>query len=213
MTNYNPNIHHRKSIRLKGYDYSKPGLYFITICVQDRKCLFGEIVGVDDVRIENFQPRQEMILNDAGKFADECWLEIPKHFPNTVLHEHIIMPNHVHGIIELKRNDSVGTRHVVSLPDNTENPVRTSHVISQQNQFSHQQNHQFSHPIPGSVSVIVQQYKSSVKRFCNKNDFSHFQWQSRFYEHIIRNEQSYEHITDYIINNPKNWKEDNFFID
>ena len=214
MNNYNPNIHHRHSIRLKGYDYSQAGLYFITICVQDRKCLFGEIVRVDDVRIENFQSRQGMILNDAGKIADNCWLEIPKHFPNAVLHEHIIMPNHVHGIIELKRVDplrnqitnNVGTRHVVSLPDNTENPVRTSHVMSQpQNQFSH--------PIPGSVSVIVQQYKSSVKRICNKNDFSHFRWQSRFYEHIIRNEQSYEHIADYIINNPKNWKEDNFFND
>jgi REP element-mobilizing transposase RayT len=193
--NYNPNVHHRKSIRLKGYDYSQAGLYFITICVQDRLCLFGEIVD------------GKMILNNAGKIADECWLKIPKHFPNPVLHEHIVMPNHIHGIIELQRNDSVvGTRHVVSLPDNTENPLWKSHVMSvSQNQFSH--------PIPGSVSVIVQQYKSSVKRFCNKNNFSHFLLQSRFYEHIIRNEQSYEHIADYIINNPKNWKEDNFFND
>jgi putative transposase len=73
MDNYNPNIHHRKSIRLKGYDYSRQGLYFITICVQDRKCLFG--------RIEN----GEMVLNSGGKIADECWLEIPKHFPNAIL--------------------------------------------------------------------------------------------------------------------------------
>ena len=92
MNNYNSNIHHRKSIRLKGYDYSQAGLYFITICVQDRKSLLGEIVGV-----ENFQP--QMILNDAGKIADECWLGIPEHFPNTVLYEHIVMPNHFHGII------------------------------------------------------------------------------------------------------------------
>ena len=86
---YNPDIHHRKSIRLKGYDYSQAGLYFITICVHDRKCLLGEIVG------------DEMILNDFGKIADECWLNIPGHFPNAVLHKHIIMPNHVHGIVEL----------------------------------------------------------------------------------------------------------------
>ena len=188
MNNYNPNIHHRRSIRLKGYDYSQEGLYFITICVQDRKCLFGEIVGVDDVGVQNFeplnQPRQEMILNDAGKIAGECWLEIPEHFPNAILHEHIVMPNHVHGIIELKH-------------------VRPSHVMAQQNQFSK--------PIPGSISVIIQQYKSSVTRFVNKNNVSHFRWQSRFYEHIIRNEQSCQQIADYIINNPKNWKEDNFF--
>jgi putative transposase len=86
---YNSSIHHRRSIRLKGYDYSQAGLYFITICVQDRKCLFGKIAN------------DEMILNNAGTIANECWLEIPKHFPNAVLHEHIVMPNHVHGIIEL----------------------------------------------------------------------------------------------------------------
>ena len=111
MNNYNPNIHHRKSIRLKGYDYTQAGLYFITICVKDRECLFG--------KIEN----DEMVLNDNGKIADECWLEIPKHFPDAVLHEHIVMPNHVHGIIELKRVDAicnqisnnVGTSHVMSL--------------------------------------------------------------------------------------------------
>ena len=100
---YNPNIHHRRSIRLKGYDYGQAGLYFISICCQDRACLFGEIVGV-----QNFEPLREqnnespkMILNDAGKITNECWMEIPKHFPNAVLYEHIVMPNHVHGIIEL----------------------------------------------------------------------------------------------------------------
>jgi len=78
MDNYIQNIHHRKSIRLQGYDYSKSGLYFITICVQNRKCLFGNILR------GNYD---EMVLNDAGKIADKCWLEIPKHFPNAVLHE------------------------------------------------------------------------------------------------------------------------------
>ena len=126
MNNYNPNIHHRRSIRLKGYDYSKAGLYFITICVKDRECLFGEIVD------------GKMVSNDAGKIAEECWLEIPKHFPDSVFHEHIVMPNHVHGIVELKRIDvirnqisnNVGTRHVVSLPDNSDMSVGTSHVMS-----------------------------------------------------------------------------------
>ena len=84
---YNPNIHHRKSIRLKGYDYTQAGLYFITICCQNRECLFGNIIN------------GEMILNDAGNIANECWLAIPNHFPNVVLHEFVIMPNHIHGII------------------------------------------------------------------------------------------------------------------
>jgi REP element-mobilizing transposase RayT len=202
MNNYNPEIHHRKSIRLKGYDYSQEGLYFITICTNDRKCLFGEIYGFDVVWVKNFQPPPEMILNDAGKIANDCWLEIPKHFTNVVLHEHIIMPNHVHGIIELK---PVGTRHVVSLPDNSEITVRPSHVMARQQ-------NQFSKPIPGSISVIIQQYKSSVTRFVNKINNSQFKWQSRFYEHIIRNEQSYQQIADYIINNPKNWKDDDLFL-
>ena len=129
------------------------------------------------------------------------------------------MPNHVHGIIELKHVDAipnriaddVGTRHVVSLPDipnnpgNPGNPEPPSHVIAlQQNQFSK--------PIPGSISVIIQQYKSSVTRLVNKNHISYFRWQSRFYEHIIRNDQSFELISDYIINNPKNWKDDDLFI-
>ena len=203
MNNYNPNIHHRRSFRLKGYDYSQAGLYFITICVQDRKCLFGEIV--DGI----------INLNDAGNISENCWLEIPNHFPNVLLHEHIVMPNHVHGIIELKRIDkisdksgdeTVGTRHVVSLHGNPETPVWTSHVMSIPNQ------NQFSKPVPGSISVIIQQYKSSVTRFVNKSNISHFRWQSRFYEHIIRDQQSYEQIADYIINNPKNWKDDDLFL-
>jgi len=95
-SNYDPSIHHRRSIRLRGWDYGKPGNYFITICCQDKVCLFGEVV------------QGKMILNQAGKIAQECWLAIPQHYPNTTLHEFIIMPNHVHGIIEIisKNTDS-----------------------------------------------------------------------------------------------------------
>ena len=219
MNSYNPNIHHRHSTRLKGYDYSQEGLYFITICTKDREYLFGEIIMVKNAGVEHFQPRQEMKLNDAGKIADECWLEIPRHFPNTVLHEHIVMPNHVHGIIELKRvdtinyqiSDDVGTRHVVSLPENTDIPVGTSHVMSLHKHDQIHNPNQFSKPNPGSISVIIQQYKSSVTRFVNKINNSEFKWQSRFYEHIIRNDQSFEMISEYIINNPENWQNDDLF--
>jgi len=87
---YNPEIHHRRSIRLQGYDYSAKGLYFVTLCVQDKRCLLGSI---DD---------GQMRLNEIGEVADHCWREIPQHYPYVVLHEHIVMPNHVHGLIEIK---------------------------------------------------------------------------------------------------------------
>lgn len=98
---YNPPIHHRRSIRLKGYDYSQAGLYFITIVCQDRAHLFGKI------------KNGEMVLNDAGCIADECWLEITNHFPNVVLREFVVMPNHIHGIVELKTEfaAAVGANH------------------------------------------------------------------------------------------------------
>lgn len=74
------------------------------------------------------------------------------------------------------------------------------------------QGNQFSKPIPGSISVIIQQYKSSVTRIITKNNISHFRWESRFYEHIIRNEKSYQQIADYIINNPKYWQDDDLCL-
>lgn len=86
---YDPDKHHRKSIRLKDYDYSKNGYYFITICSKNREYLFGEI-------------RRGTIfcaLNQGGKIADQCWKEIAIHYENVIIDEFIIMPNHIHGII------------------------------------------------------------------------------------------------------------------
>jgi len=94
---YNPDIHHRRSIRLKGYDYSQTGLYFITICTQNRLCLFGEI------------KNGEIILNDAGIMIDKWWNELKHKYRNIKLHEQIIMPNHLHGIIQIiNETGSVG---------------------------------------------------------------------------------------------------------
>ena len=86
---YNPNKHHRRSIRLKEYDYSQPGLYYITICTQNRLCLFG--------RIEN----GKMILNDAGRMVENEWLKMPVRFTNIALHEYVVMPDHFHAILEI----------------------------------------------------------------------------------------------------------------
>lgn len=87
-----PQKHHRKSIRLKGYDYSQPGAYFLTLVVYQHDCLFGEIQDAN------------MFLNDLGKIADECWRAIPDHFPFVELGAHVVMPNHVHGVIVIHEN-------------------------------------------------------------------------------------------------------------
>jgi putative transposase len=207
MNNYNPNIHHSRSIRLKGYDYSQEGLYFITICVKDRERLFGKIID------------RKMNFNDAGKIADECWLEIPKHFPNVVLHEHIVMPNHIHGIIELIKtgspNDpvpSAGAENFLPLQSQNESglPIGVQNFESLRNEFQK--------IIPHSIGSIVRGYKIGVTKWFRNNNIGvqNFEpqsiWQRNYYEHIIRNEQSCQQIADYIINNPKNWQEDNLFI-
>lgn len=84
---YNPDIHHRCSIRLKGYDYSQPGAYFVSICTQNRECLFGDMVD------------GEMVLNDAGRMVSETWEWLATQYDHVELDEWVIMPNHMHGII------------------------------------------------------------------------------------------------------------------
>lgn len=84
---YNPEIHHRKTIRLKSYDYSQAGAYFITICTKQKQCIFGDI------------KNGEMRFNALGSIADKYWQEIPEHFPNVALDTYTIMPNHLHGIL------------------------------------------------------------------------------------------------------------------
>ncbi len=185
QSKYNPQKHHRRSIRLKGYDYSQAGLYFITICCQNKECLFGQIVN------------NEMILNNAGKYADKCWLEIPQHLPNAILHEHIIMPNHVHGIIELS---DVGAENFLPLQQSNE---------PKQNDFQKM--------IPRSIGSIVKGFKIGVTKWMRSVRMEDFPpqrpvWQRNYYEHIIRNEQSYQVISEYIINNPAQWEEDKLYI-
>lgn len=86
---YNPDIHHRRSIRLREYDYSSFGGYFITTCVQNRECLFGNVV--DDV----------MLLNDAGRLVESVWKSLPERIPSIELDAFVVMPNHVHFIVTI----------------------------------------------------------------------------------------------------------------
>ncbi len=88
---YDPEIHHRRSIRLKGYDYAEAGAYFVTICVYGRECLFGEVV------------EGTVRLNPAGEAVQAVWQGLPEHYPSVVLDAFVVMPNHVHAIVILKR--------------------------------------------------------------------------------------------------------------
>jgi putative transposase len=200
-SSYDPRIHHRRSIRLKNYDYSKAGLYFVTLCCQDRARLFGH---VEDGC---------MILNEAGKVAEQCRLEIPNHYPKVVLHDFVIMPNHVHGIIELVdeitdgAEFSIGGSDLVGaenfLPQRDPNPVPNS--------VPKPQRHEFQKIIPRSLGSIIRGYKIGVTKWMRRNTDVHDVWQRNYYERIIRNGQAYYAISNYILNNPAKWERDRFY--
>jgi REP element-mobilizing transposase RayT len=186
---YNPAIHHRRSIRLKGYDYSQAGLYFITICCQDRICRFGHI--------EN----SEMVLNELGMVACNEWAKLPERFPNFELDVFQIMPNHIHGIIILN-----------------EMPVGAGFTPAQNDMYIGATDIGATDigataRVAPTVSDIVGAYKSLVANECLKlfkinNETMGKLWQRNYHEHIIRDEQSYLKISEYIINNPANWDND-----
>ena len=185
---YNPNIHHRRSIRLKGYDYSQAGLYFITICCQDRIHRFGHVAN------------GEMKLNEFGTIAFNEWEKLPERFTNFELDVFQIMPNHMHGIIVL--NDIDKWAGASPAQNNMEN----------QNDLDKGSG---ASPAP-TIFDIVGAYKSLVVNVCIdicnlENKRLGKLWQRNYYEHIIRDERSYQNISNYIINNPAKWEEDKFF--
>ena len=194
------------STRLSGWDYGWNAPYFITICTKDRECFFGEIVN------------GEMNLSKTGVIADLMWYEIKNHAKDIELGEFIVMPNHVHGIITLNgdprvRNDhpdsTVETTHALSLPQNDRSdPKETRHALSLQQKTPAQQ--RFQNQGKNTISSIIGGYKSAVTKHANRLKLD-FAWQSRFHDHIIRDEQSFQTISNYILNNPQNWSQDKFF--
>ncbi len=145
--------------------------------------MFGEVID------------KKMVLSTPGKIAHACWLEIPDHFPNAVLHEFIIMPNHVHGIIELCDHEA---------PENIELKYRKGHYPEDPKQHAYQK------LIPHSIGSIVRGFKIGVTKWMRANTKIHDIWQRDYYEHIIRDENSYKFISDYIGDNPAKWNEDRF---
>ena len=183
---YDPEKHHRRSIRLKDYDYSQTGFYFVTICTQNRKSLFGEILD------------GEMRLNDAGQMIQSVWNELPQHYTGVEVDEFVVMPNHVHGIIIL--NVGAGPS---ACPDNMQpelqarkgQPRGVAPTLSLPDLV-----HRFK-------SLTTSRYRLGV----TQNGWLTFPgrlWQRNYYEHIIRNENDLDEIREYIINNSLKWELD-----
>lgn len=156
---FDPKIHHRRSIRLQGYDYSQAGAYYVTIVAWRREYVFGEVVNA------------EMQLNKFGQIVQYAWYDLPKHYPHAELDSFCIMPNHVHAIIVL--ND---------------NPAIKRHPLSE----------------------VVRAFKSFSARRINslRNSQGIPVWQRNYYEHIIRNHEDFLSKSNYILDNPLNWEND-----
>jgi len=161
--------HNRRSIRLKDYDYSRAGAYFITICCYNKTTYF------ENVKIRNI--------------TEQCWMEIPQHFPNVYLDEYVIMPNHLHGILILQ--DSC---RGVQLNAPTQNSFNKP--------FSK------SSPRQNTISLIIRTFKAAVTTQSRHIGHEKFAWQRNYYDHIIRKENELESIRQYINENPLKWELD-----
>jgi REP element-mobilizing transposase RayT len=179
---YNPDIHHRRSVRLRDYDYAQEGLYFVTVCVQNRECLFGKITD------------SKMILNEMGEIASNEWLKTAELRKNVQLHNFVVMPNHFHAIVE-----------IVGVPC-VQLPLRPYARLSDE-----QKNEYMSgiSPKSGALGIIVKAFKSAVTKNIHEMGL-YFAWQRGFHDHIIRDRNDHTRIANYIDNNPARWDIDCF---
>ena len=168
--------------RRQNWDYRWAGLYFITICTYRRNHFFGKI------RNSNMQ------LSKVGVIADLLWYEIKNHSKNVELGEFVVMPNHIHGILNIK--NFVKTEY-----SNTSSSSQDSKMIGK---------NRYQNIGKNSISSIISGYKSAVTKHANRLQLE-FGWQSRFDDHIIRNEHSHKRIAKYIRTNPENWNKDDFY--
>ncbi len=171
-------IPRRKTIRLKDYDYSKSGKYFITICTKNREMLLGSVgTGVLD------GPSAGIRLTDYGIIAEKYILQLNSFYSNIDVDRYVIMPNHIHLLLSISEQENlVGN-----------GPSRT--------------------PVPTQIqNSTVSKFISTFKRFCNK-EYGKNIWQYRSNDHIVRNEEDYLRICEYIDNNPIKWLEDCFYAE
>lgn len=165
--------HRRNSLRLKGHDYSDPGEYFVTVCTKYMRCILGTIAG------------GVMNLSETGRVVDRCWREIPEHFKNTRVDVFQMMPNHLHGIVEI-----------------LESPVRVQHAAPLQDRVEYRH----SQPLPGALNTIVRSFKSAATKQIHEMNLTHGPlWHRNFHDHIIRDEVDRFFVERYIDLNPILW--------
>ncbi len=164
------------STRATWWDYSGEGTYFITICTINRVHYFGNC------------NQEKMKLSALGAIVQGFWYEIPKHFPFVDLGEFIVMPNHIHGIISVKKDEN-------------------QPVVNEKSTF-----YSKISPKKGSVASVIRSFKSVCSK-CIRENFPQlgFGWQPLYWDNIIQNEPAFEKISNYIINNPANWEKDKFY--
>mgnify|MGYP003859149097 CR=1 FL=1 len=176
----------RKPNRMAGFDYGRDALYFVTSCVQDRVCCFGAVSA------------GKMMRNRYGDIAHEQWEWLQTQYPYIVSHEFIVMPNHIHGVLEINR-DHVGTGRDLSVPEINRDHVGTGRDLS----------------VPEikikSLSELMGAYKTTTSKKIHLSGYPEFQWQRSFHDHIIRDEKSYHNIVHYIRENASKWKGDKFY--
>ena len=184
---YDPDIHHRRSIRLQGYDYSREGAYFVTICTHNREDLFGS-VGAGSKPAQSTKPAQspaqksvlsmQMTLNDYGEIVQQAWDDLVNHIEGIYLDAFVVMPNHIHGIVVIDEHVDLTNRAGLE-------------------------------PAP-TLSEIIRQLKTFSARRINKGRGTPGipVWQRNYHERIIRGENELKQIREYIANNPANWLRD-----
>ena len=182
---FDPEKHHRRSIRLRNYDYSQPGAYFVTICTYQKQSWFGEI------------KNGQIYLNQLGKIVADEWLKTCKIRPNFKLDEWVIMPNHFHGIVII--NDYSGDDQSLGARDAPLDLGARDAPLQQK---------------PNSLSSCIAGLKSAVTKRINllRQNTDTPIWQRNYYESILRDEKYLAVVREYIINNPKNWPNDRDYL-
>jgi putative transposase len=182
---YDPDRHHRRSIRLRDYDYSQAGAYFVTICTQNRAYLFGAVMD------------GEMQLNNAGEIAKAVWNRLPATFPSVRVDAFVVMPNHIHGIV------TVGAQFIA--PGTIPPPPVGAQFIVPSNPGVMKEGAMNHAPTLGN---IVRMYKAASARLIRQAGIPEFAWQRNYYEHIVRNDESLDRIRQYVLENPTRWEFD-----
>ena len=188
---YDPKIHHRRSIRLQNYDYTQPGAYFVTICMQHRACLFGAVVD------------REIRLNSTGQIVVQCWEDSPNHFPHVKLDRFVVMPNHVHGILVLTHVGAGSPRLIGIIPERNTGgetpPLRHDNIDIE---TMHRQR-----PTLGQI-VAYFKYQSTKGINERRGMPGARLWQRNYYEHVIRDDADLRKLREYVMNNPLKWELD-----